>query len=71
MKFTENTLKRALRTFFQAAAAYICVNLTSFDFSVKDDALKTAVLTFTAACVAAGIAAVMNLEDDTEGLENE
>lgn len=53
-------VRRALRTFFQAAAGYAVVNVATLDFSTRD-----AVLGFFMATVAAGLAAAMNMEEDS------
>ena len=68
MKFTKETLKRALRTFAQAAIAYIGVNLVAVDYSGEKDVNKTALIGLGVSAVSAGIAAVMNLE---RGAEND
>lgn len=52
-------VRRALRTFFQAAAAYMAVHIGDTDFSTRE-----AVLGLLAATLAAGIAAAMNIEGD-------
>ena len=57
MKFNKECLRRAWRTFIQAAVAYITVNIVLIDFSV----VKSAVTGLIVAAVAAGLAAVMNL----------
>jgi len=62
MRFTKETLKRALRTFFQAALSYLLVSLAAVDFSEEGEALKTVLLGSAVSAVSAGIAAVMNLE---------
>jgi hypothetical protein len=41
MKFTKETMRRALRTFMQAAAAYIAANLLVVDFTAESDVLKS------------------------------
>lgn len=69
MKFTQETLKRALRTFFQTAIAYVAVNIAVVDFTQKE-AAKSAVIGLIVSAVAAGIAAAMNLEKD-EGADDE
>lgn len=61
MKFTKETLKRALRTFLQTAIAYIAVNIAVIDFTEKK-AAESAVIGLIISAVAAGLAAVMNLE---------
>lgn len=65
MKFTKETLKRAGRTFIQAAIAYIGVNIAVVDFSSGKDVVKTSLIGLGVSAVAAGIAAVMNLEKST------
>ena len=62
MKVTKETLRRAFRTFLQTAIAYIAVNIAVIDFSVEKAALKSAVIGIIVSAVAAGLAAVMNLE---------
>lgn len=69
MRFTKETLKRALRTFLQTAIAYIAVNIAVVDFSEKE-AAKSAVIGLIVSSVAAGLAAVMNLEKK-EDMNNE
>ena len=58
-------LRRALRTFIQAAIGFIATNLVIYvagvDFS-NLNAAKTVFIGLVASAVAAGIAAVMNLE---------
>lgn len=55
--FSKEPVRRGLRTFIQAAAGYVTVNIATFDFSAKD-----AVIGFCVAAIAAGIAAAMNPE---------
>ena len=62
MKFTKETWRRALRTFLQAAVSYVAVNLCVVDFASESDVLTSALVGLAASAVAAGIAAVMNLE---------
>ena len=52
-------VRRALRTFIQAACGYAVVNITSLDMNAK-----SAVRGFAIATIAAGLAAVMNMEDE-------
>ena len=68
MKFTKNTLIRAFRTFLQAALSYMLVNLAAADFSGDTDAAKTVLTGLLVSSVAAGLAAVMNLEKG-DGIE--
>ena len=52
-------LRRAVRTFIQTAAGYISVNIVTTDLTVK-----SAVLGLAVSAVSAGIAAMMNLENE-------
>lgn len=54
--FNREPVKRALRTFIQAAAGYIMVNVVALDFSAEN-----AVKGFIISTIAAGISAVMNM----------
>ena len=54
-------VKRAIRTFIQAAAGYIAVN-----FGADSLNTRTATLGLIASAVAAGIAAAMNIETTEE-----
>lgn len=63
---TEETVKRAGRTFLQTAIGYIAVNIGIVDFSGGADVVKSALCGLAVSAVAAGIAAVMNREKKTE-----
>ncbi len=52
-------LRRAVRTFIQTAAGYISVNIVTTDLTVK-----SAVLGLAVSAVSAGVAAIMNLENE-------
>ena len=52
-------LRRAVRTFIQTAAGYISVNIVTTDMTVK-----SAVLGLAVSAVSAGVAAMMNLENE-------
>ena len=54
---SKEPVRRGLRTFIQAAAGYVVVNVATLDFSARD-----AVIGFFVAAIAAGIAAAMNPE---------
>ena len=69
MKFTKETLKRALRTFLQTALSYIAVNFVVYDLT-DFSAIKQMLLGLIISGISAGIAAVMNLEFTT-GSESE
>ena len=62
MKITKETLRRAGRTFVQAAVSYIAVNIAIIDFNAAEDVLKSALIGLAVSAMSAGIAAVMNLE---------
>lgn len=62
MKFTKETFKRVMRTFLQAAVAYIVANLALVDFSSGKDVAKSALIGLAVSAGAAGMAAVMNLQ---------
>ncbi|MGN0457718.1 MAG: hypothetical protein ACI4IL_01935 [Eubacterium sp.] len=62
MKITENTIKRALRTFIQSAIAYITVNAVCINFSETEGGVKSALIGLAVSAVSAGIAGVMNME---------
>lgn len=74
MRFTKETARRALRTFLQAFVSYIAVNIVAINFYEEDtEVLKSALIGLAISALAAGLAAVMNLErvDSTEYLEDE
>lgn len=54
-------IKRALRTFAQTAAGYAVANLTIIDLNAKNALAGLAV-----SAIAAGLAAVMNLNESEE-----
>ena len=66
MIFTKETFKRLARTFLQTALGYIVVNLALVDFTGETDVVKSAVVGLCVSAVAAGAAAVMNLEKASE-----
>ena len=66
MKFTKETLKRAARTFFQAALSYLLVTLASGEAMTENSEWKTLLTGLLLSSCAAGLAAVMNLEKDDE-----
>lgn len=67
--FNREPVKRAIRTFLQAAAGYIAANIA---VAVSDMENSHAVKILFASAVAAGIAAVMNIENiDDQGEEDD
>ncbi len=66
MKLTKNTVKRAVRTFFQSAIAYITVNALCISYGAENGGLEDALIGLAISAAAAGIAAVMNLERNEE-----
>lgn len=61
-KFTKDTAIRVGRTFLQSVLAYIAVNLVVVDFTADKAVIKSALVGLATSAIAAGIAAVMNLE---------
>ncbi|MBP5380054.1 MAG: hypothetical protein J6Y64_11020 [Ruminococcus sp.] len=59
-------VRRAIRTFIQAACGYIVMNVLMLDFNSKN-----AVKGFVVAAIAAGLAAAMNLDYDKGGTDDE
>ena len=72
-RITKNTLERAGRTFMQAFLGYIVIHLAVVDFSDDREVLRSSLLCFLVSAVAAGLAAVMNLElpKEAEAAPNE
>lgn len=64
MKFTQNTIKRATRTFVQAAVAYIAVYLVNYGTDELFSSPNTVLMGVFVSAVAAGLSAVMNLEQN-------
>ena len=62
MRITKETLRRAARTFFQAALSYILINVAIIDFSSGREVVKSALIGLGVSALAAGLAAVMNIE---------
>lgn len=62
-KVTKETIRRALRTFLQAVAGYVAVNIAIVDFTASGEVIKSAVVGVLIAGVSAGLSAVMNLEN--------
>ena len=63
---TKETCKRAGRTFLQTATGYILVNVAVVDFSAGKEVAKSAICGLIVSAIAAGVAAVMNLNKNTE-----
>ena len=61
----KNWIRRALRTFIQAAVGYTCVALPAIDWQDKG-ALRGALIGLGVSALAAGISAVMNYLDDVK-----
>ena len=61
VKIQKEWLRRALRTFVQAAVGYAVVVVPNIDFN-DTSALKTTLVGAGVSAVAAGIAAVMNAD---------
>ena len=67
MRITKKTIKRAARTFWQALGGYIVANITIIDFTAETSILKQSLIGLIIAGIAAGFAALMNLETDGRG----
>ncbi|MBQ7203442.1 MAG: hypothetical protein IJS03_05415 [Eubacterium sp.] len=63
MKFTKQTFFRALRTFCQSALSYMLVNIAAYDYTVRGEEAKSIAIGLAVSSLAAGFAAVMNLEE--------
>lgn len=59
---TKEALIRVAKTFIQALVAFLVVALPTVDFTQESSALKAALLSVLASAVAAGLSAVMNIE---------
>jgi hypothetical protein len=70
-KFTKETARRALRTFLQAFLSYIAVNIVAINFTDDKDIVKSGLIGLCVSAVAAGVAAIMNLERPQDYNENE
>lgn len=57
-------IKRAIRTFIQAAVGYIAVAVPTLDFSGDTSTVKTALIGLGVSAVAAGLAAAMNIKEE-------
>ncbi len=55
-------IRRALRTFFQAAVGYAAVAIPAIDF--EGDGLKATLIGIGVSAISAGLAAVMNINDE-------
>lgn len=62
MKFTKETWRRVLRTFWQAFFASVVGTMALVDFSDKDALMRSIVFAVVVPALAAGLAAIMNLE---------
>ena len=60
--FKKEPVKRAVRTFGQAAVGYILANIAFIDLSSGKDVAKPALIGLGVSAVAAGLSAVMNLQ---------
>lgn len=67
MKITKETVKRAIRTFWEAAVGYILSNIVLIPWAASSPELKAAVKAILATAIATGLAALMNLEQRQEG----
>lgn len=68
MKITRETLRRAGRTFLQAAIGYFAANVAFIDFTATEDVLYSALIGLAVSAISAGVAALMNLETPKEAV---
>lgn len=62
----KNWVRRALRTFGQAAAGYFCAAIVTVDWTADRAVIRAAVTGIIVSAIAGGISAVMNLLDEVE-----
>lgn len=65
MKFTKETLRRAVRTFLQTAFGYLLTNVSASAIGIdytNGNEIKTLLIGLAVSAVSAGASAVMNLE---------
>lgn len=69
----KETIRRALRTFIQAAVGYIATNLVCIVSSDAQnfDYIKTALGGLCVSAIAAGLAAIMNMPKNTTKTESD
>ena len=63
MRFTKESLRRALRTFLQAFFGYFVMSAEHIDFSTPKETLYTMLVGIGVSGLAAGLSAVMNMEE--------
>ena len=56
-------LKRALRTFLQAAVGFASANIVMYFAGITYSEFGSALCGLTTSCIAAGLAAVMNMKE--------
>lgn len=64
MRITKETIRRAFRTFFQSAVAYVMVNAVYINFTGDRVSNKSSVVALMVSAVAAGISGAMNLDKE-------
>ena len=71
-RFTKNTAKRMVRTFLQAVLGYIAANIAYVNITGERENLKSVLIYgLGLPAAAAGISAVMNLEENEEEEDEE
>lgn len=63
----KNWVKRAIRTFAQAAVGYLAVALPTISFSEDVSVIKTTLIGVGVSAIAAGLSAMINILDDRKG----
>ena len=71
MKFTKETLRRTLRTFLQAVAGFLATTGLSIFVTNDYNVSKNIIIGVIGSAVAAGMAAVMNLEENIDLEDNQ
>lgn len=59
----KNWLKRALRTFLQAAVGFASANIVLYFTGITYSEFSSAFMGLATSCIAAGLAAVMNMKE--------
>ena len=68
--FTKETLRKAARTFLQSAIGCIVANIAFVDFAGSKEVIRSALIGLAVSAISAGVAAVMNLEEVTDIIDN-
>lgn len=69
MKFTKETLRKTIRTFIQAFLPALAVGIGTISWGDDGSVTKGAIISLVIPAVAAGLCAVMNLENPNKDIE--